>query len=917
MQISNIFYLILILFLLISLSPISNVRAQENGQITGSVIDESNAEPIIGANVVIAGTTLGASTDLDGKFSIKKVPFGSYELRVSMVGYTTKVISGINIQKDLSSNFDISLSSEALSVDEVVITADAVLSTESAMITERKKSTSIGDGISSQQIKRTPDATSAEVLKRMPSVSIVENKFLLVRGTSERYNMAMLNNTSIASGEPEKKSFAFDLFPTNLIENTIVTKSFTPDLPGDFSGGLLKINTVDFPSQFTLTLNGGRGYLNSTSESSFKTYVGGSKDFWGIDDGTRNLPSSFPSNLNKGTRTASDLTSLAKTLSNTWSPKYIIAPTNSNYSITFGDKYNLFDQELGFIFSASYKNNYENSNIIRNEYEASAEPRFSYNGSQSKYSVLWGGLANVSVKLFNQHKLSFKNTYNQTSDDEVIELSGIDRDAGSEIKQTALRFVSRSISSTQLFGEHTLPWLTGSNLEWRVFRSVSKREEPDYRRIIYAREIGSTDPYYAVIGSQVNLKNGGRYFSNLNDDARGAGVDISQMVGDTKIKFGGAYDEKSRDFTSRLIGVIANAAGNGFTDFSLYYLPIDSIFAPENFRRNGFSIQEYSSGFNNYQAGQKIRAAYGMIDLPLQQFKVRIIAGLRAEQSIQTIDTYNLTGTIPINYLKEFNDLLPSANIIYSPWSSTNVRVAYSQTVNRPELRELSPFPYYDFNTQTTLYGNGNLNRAIVRNYDIRFELFPGFGELASASFFYKSFTDAIEQIVSPGSALGAERTFSNAEKAKNYGIELELRKSLNFLGDVFSNFSINSNYSWIRSRVELGNGRSRPLQGQSNYTINLGLLFVEQNLGTSVNLSYNRFGERISEAATSYQEDVIEQPRDLVDLTLTQQAWQKFEVKLSAKDLLHQEQLFLQGDKVSRSTSKSTSYSIGIGFKY
>lgn len=891
--------------------------AQETGHLTGVVVDDATGETLIGANVLVVGTSLGAATGVNGSYAIRKIPAGEHDIRVSLLGYTSKLVSKALIQEGETLTLNVGLGAQAISVDEVVVTADAVLSSESAVIAERQRARSIGDGIGAEQIKRTADATSAEVLKRIPSVSIVDNKFLVVRGTSERYNSAMLNNTSVASGEPEKKSFAFDLFPTNLIETTVLTKSFTPDLPGDFSGGLLRINTVDFPTEFMLSLNGSRGYLNATSGSSFKTYPGGSKDRWGVDDGTRGLPASFPADLTKGTRTASELTSIAQSLSNNWSTRSVIAPTNSNYSLSLGDRYSIADQVVGFIFSASYRDSYENADIVRNEYESNDVPRFAYSGAASKYSVLWGGLANLSIRIFENHKISSKNTFNRASEDEVIDLSGIDNDGGTEIKQSALRFVTRSISSTQLFGEHAFPKLGATMLEWKLFRSISSREEPDYRRIIYAREIGSTDPYYAMIGGQVNLKNGGRYFSDLSDDARGAGIDLSHSVGVVRLKAGGAFDEKSRDFSSRLIGVVANASGNGFTDSYLYFLPMDSIFAPENFRRNGFSIQEYASGFNRYAAGQRVRAAYGMVEVPLSEYHIRVVAGLRLEQSLQTVRTRNLTGTTPVNIQKDYEDILPSINIIYSPWGWSNVRVAYSQTINRPELRELSPFPYYDFNTQTTLYGNGGLNRALVRNYDVRFEAFPGIGELVSVSLFYKSFTDAIEQIVNPGSALGAERTFRNAEMAKNYGVEIEARRSLGFLGSAFSNFSINTNYSWIRSRVELPDGRSRPLQGQSNYTLNVGLLFADPELGTSLNLLYNRFGERLSEAATSYQGDVVEAARDLLDVTLTQQVWTMFEVKVAARDLLHQEQRFMQGEKVSRSNSRAASYSIGLGFRY
>jgi TonB-dependent receptor len=593
--------------------------------------------------------------------------------------------------------------------------------------------------------------------------------------------------------------------------------------------------------------------------------------------------------------------------------------------ISVGDGARLFSQDVGFVTALSYKSSFENVAIERNEYEASGEPRFAYKGNEYTYSVLWGGLLNFSYKLSEFHKLSFKNTYSRTADDEITELSGAQfTDAGSQQYQTAFRFVSRSVYSGQLFGDHFFPSICGMQVQWRAFTSLSTRNEPDYRRVMYARELGSSDPFTAVLGFQANLKNGGRFYSDLTDKTKGIGLDVSLPLLEAKLKAGGLFEKKDRDFSSRLIGIIVNGRGNGFTESSLYALPLESIFAPENFRRNGFSIDEYQSGTNNYSAGQTLAASYVMLDVSLPMFgnDFRLVGGARLEHSTQTVNSLDVSGTKEINVELDNADVLPSVNLIYKLNGASNVRFAFSQTVNRPELRELAPFAYYDFNTQTSIRGNESLQRALIQNYDVRFEAFPEFGEMLSASFFYKKLTNAIEQVVVSGSALGSERTFANADQAKNYGFELETRFSLKHLGGYFSNFTLTANYSWIKSSVDVLSTettvarRDRPLQGQSPYMFNLGLLFVEPSLGTSVNLLYNTFGERIIEVATAYEEDVIEEPRDVIDITVAQTLFQQYELKVSVKDLLHQEQVFRQGDKKARSNSKSTALSIGISFK-
>ncbi|MFN3873797.1 MAG: TonB-dependent receptor domain-containing protein [Ignavibacterium sp.] len=898
--------------------------AQGKGTITGYVLDKETGEPIIGANVLIENTNIGAATDLEGKFLIENVNAGKYNIIISYISYSKLTIKDVVVTAGKSTDLRVALTSEAISVDEVVVIDKLDRSYENALINQRKKANSISDGISSEQIKKSNDASTSDALKRIPGVTLLDNKFIFVRGTSERYSNAQLNNTSLSSTEPEKKSFAFDLLPTNLLSNTIVVKSFTPDIAGDFAGGTVQINTIDFPDKLKINLSYSTSYTSNTSFKDFSTYSGGAS-FWGFDNGSRALPPSFPANLGTAGLTRTEINELAKTLNNVWAPESKRAPLNNNFSLSVGDGTTLLGQNFGFVAAFSFRNSYKNSDVERNEFEASGEPRFEFKGLQSTYSTMMGGMLNLSYKVSDLHKFSFKNTYSRSSDDEVSVLNGAQyTDAGKEQVQTALRFVERDVFSAQLNGEHYFPFINNLRFDWKTYFSESNRNEPDYRRVIYGRDIGTDDPFAAILGFQPNLKNGGRFYSNLFDKTRGAGIDLTLPTSYAKYKFGALYEEKKRDFTSRLISVIINASGNGFTDFSLLYLPLNEIFAPENFRRNGFSIEEYQNGSNNYFAKQDVFSSYGMIELPFYFFdqEFSFVGGARLENSLQQINSFDLSGQIPLtNQLKKV-DVLPSANLIFRISPITNLRLGYSQTVNRPELRELASFSYFDFATQTSVRGNPNLQRALIRNYDLRFEVFPGVGELLSASIFYKSISDAIEKVVVTGSALGSERTFTNSDKAKIYGFELEGRFTLGFLGSYFNNFSLNGNYSWIKSIVNVQGTETtipreeRPLQGQSPYVINFGLYFTEPNIGTMVGVLYNRIGERIVEVATAYEEDVTEQPRDLLDIVISQPFLENFEVKLGIKDILSQEQIFTQGNKKSRVNSSNTSISLGVSYK-
>ncbi len=899
--------------------------SQEKGSITGRIIDSKTGEGIIGANVLLEGTNLGAASDIEGNYLINNIPVGIYNLNITYISYSKTQIKSVEVISEKTIAINAALVPEAISVDEVVVIEKRDNSYESALLNQQKKYSSISDGISAEQIKRSTDATSSDALRRVTGVTLVDNKFIYVRGTSERYSNALLNNTNLPGTEPDKKSFAFDLIPTNLLENTVIVKSFTPDVPGDFSGGLVKLSTVDFPNKLTIRVNYSTSYNNNTSLKSFKTYRGGKKDWLGIDDGTRNLPLTFPSNLADGF-SSQQINDYAKTLNNNWAPKATKAPINNNFSISLGDGTTLIGQNFGFITSLSYKNNFNTSEIERNEFEANGERRFSYKGIQSTYSILWGGLFNLSYKISDMHKLSIKNTFTQTSDDEVAELNGAQySDAGSEIQQTALRFVSRSVFSSQLTGDHYFPQIGGLKIEWNASFAEAERNEPDYRRVLYSRELGSSEPFAALLGFQANLKNGGRFFSKMYEKTRSGRLDFILPLSFVRIKTGGLYENKTRDFNSRLIGVIVNASGNGFTDFDLLYQPLDKIFSPENFRKNGFSLSEYVNGTNNYLANQVVSAGYLMFEIPFEFLnrELTVIGGTRLENSNQTINSLDFSRQNKLNINLAKSDLLPSINLIYKLNEETNIRLAYSQTVNRPELRELAPFAYFDFSTQTSVRGNENLNRALIRNYDFRFEVYPSIGELLSASFFYKSLTDAIEQVVVTGSALGSERTFMNSDKAINYGFELEARFSLAYLADFLTDLALNGNYSWIKSEVTIRGTetslarKNRPLQGQSPYMINLGLTYINPTFGTLVSLLYNKIGERISEVATAYEEDVIEENRDLIDIVINQPITENIEMKFSVKDLLGNNQVYRQGDKIARSNSKNSVVSLGVSLKF
>lgn len=891
--------------------------AQKYGSISGKVIDLENGELITGANIILENTKLGASSDVEGKYSIKKIPDGTYTITASFVSYSTKKSEPIVVKAGEDLHIDITLSKKTITTDDVLITAQRNNQFETAILNQQKKSIQISDGISLEQIKKSTDVTTADALKRISGVTLFDNKFVYIRGTSERYSNAMLNNSSLASTEPDKKSFAFDLIPSGLIENTIIYKSYSPDNPGDFAGGLIKVNTVDFPEKSSLSFAYSAGYLSETTTKTFKTYSGGKYDMWGIDDGTRSLPDKFPVDLSLLDLRKDSLYASAKMLNNSWSTKDKKAPFNQSFGLSYGDFYDVMEQQFGIVASLTYRINHSASNIIRKEFYADETEKFNYSGQTSQRNILWGGILNLSTKIADFHKVSLKNQYTLNSDDEVTSLRGFQYDKSAEQITTALRFVSRSLFSSQLNGESAFPEIYGTKLFWRLAYSESKRDEPDYRRYTYTRTLGTEDPFYISLGPQTTLALGGRYFSVLKEYARTSAFDIQIPISDSKIKFGGLYENKARGFNSRLIGMTTQ----NFTDFKLYYYGIDSVFDDKNFKSKGFSIGEYVNGTNNYTVDQEVAAGYLMAEVPFEVFgsELKVIGGFRFENYVQRLNTMDYSNLYPLIVNQNYHNLLPSVNFIYKLNDKANLRLSYSKTVNRPEFREIAPFTYYDFQTQTSVSGNDSLKSADIQNFDFRVEIFPEIRELFSFSIFYKSLHNAIEKVVTSGGQEDS-RTFANSDKAINYGFELELRASMRYISEMLSNFYVSGNYTYVKSEIDevsSGSGKSkRPLQGQSPYVINLGLNYDNPEWGTNIALQYNKFGKRIIEVANFYKDDIMEEGRDVVDIVITQAISSLIELKFSAKDILGQDQEYTLGKNLLRANTKDPSITMGFTLK-
>lgn len=914
-------------FLILLLFSLSFILAQGKGKLTGKVIDSQTGEGLIGANVMVVGTTLGSSTDIDGVYLIKGLEPGKYTVKVSYISYQNYTVSNVKIEAGKETTINVELLPTTTEIKEVVVTAEALKSTETAILNIQKNSLSIVDGVSAELIKKNSSSDGTDILKRMTGVTIADGKYAYIRGVSDRYNSTMLNGANLPSTDPEKKSVSYDLFPSALIENVITNKTATADKRADFSGGLVQINTVEFPSKFFAEIGAGNSYNKISNLKDGLSYSGGKYDFLGFDDGTRKMPSAVPGNKVDQTLGKDRVQEIGRAFSNNWDTKKVKTALNTNLKLSMGNSLNIGEGILGFIGSLTYSNNTEVKDYDRNYYNYDG-PYYNYKGMDYNTKVMLGGLVNISYKFSPNHKISFKNIYNQNTDNYVITNKGNHYYVPEHREATTLQFLSRSLYSTQLVGEHVLNFWNNSTLSWNVNFSTSKRDEPDTRKYFYSRDLESSD---SELRFAMNQATDTRFFSELNDKIYGGSTDFTFKPFENpslpNFKLGFMFDHKTREYSPRVFGFDFNMQKTSIEKRdNIFKKPIQEIFTQENINPDFIYLTEVSNPTDRYSAKESVFGAYAMFNATLFEI-FKVTGGLRYEASNTDLSYINPNDySKMVNVTPKYNDILPSLNATVNLNQQINLRGAYGRTLARPELRELARSGYYDFLTDDYVFGNPDLKRTVIDNFDLRAEYYPSPMELFAVNFFYKNFDKPIEIIGT--NASGKTRTWKNADKAYTYGVEFELRKGLGFIYEGFNYLSFISNISLIKSEVDLGQAQvaqaeleqKRSLQGQANYILNMGLYYDDYESGLTASLVYNKVGEKILTVGVDKSGDIVEKPRDQFDFNISKKLFSNLNIKLSVKDILAQDQETIQktalyGDRTADKIKRASTFSVGLTY--
>ena len=890
-------FILILSFITLTLAS-KNIKAQ-TGSVSGIVTDAGNSEPLIGATVAVINTSIGTVTDFNGKYQFSGMKEGNYTLKISYIGYDSKEISGIEIKAGQNATADFSLTTQKENtLDVVVIKAELRKENIAATLLLRKNSAVVSDAISADMIKKSPDKNTSDVLKRVSGITIQENKFVVVRGMNDRYNEAMLNNALLPSTEPDRKTFSFDIFPSGVVDNITIIKSATPDLPGDFSGGLVQINTKDIPDENFLSLKIGEGYNSLTTFNNYFSYQGGKNDWLGLDDGIRHLPSGFPTTEEYLKMNGTDKLSWVKKLPNTWG---IIADSsaspNMNMQLVGGFALRKTKKtKFGGIVGITYNSSYRFTSYQRADYGSLITDTF-YNYMDSAYThnILSSALANFTCKLNPNNKIFFNNIYSINSNNQTVLRTGPNQAGGIKVKANSFYFASNQILNSQFGGEHYISKIK-LRIKWLGYKTKFTRDEPDYRRNTYFTSDEFT-PYSAQItyGTSTATNSGVRYFATVTDDTYGGNLDLNlsfQMFKRTQsFKAGVALFNEERNRDARIF-TTAVSNSDYFNSASVFYGQ-DSIYAPENYDlQTGFVMIEDNTATNHYDGSNQNLSSYLMLDNKLTKI-IRLVWGLRVENFHNLINTFDVINNLPYQRDTTYLDYLPSANLILSVLDNANVRMSFSRAVARPQFRELANQLFYDFLLNTTFNGNSGLVETHINNYELRWEHYFKSAQYYSASLFYKTFENPIEQtlLISGGDSRTVQ--FLNVPRATNIGVELEARKNFSFITPSLENLVAYANVSFIRSKVySLGTtsdtSANRPLQGQSPYIVNASLQYTEPKTHFGFSVLYNKIGRRIFLVGSAAEDAVWEEIHPALDLKVSKTFLKDGLIEFTWSDILH-----------------------------
>ncbi len=857
---------------------VSPLAAQSTGRVVGRVVDAEQGAPIAGAVVELVGLAAPrrTTTTIDGRYAFAEVPTGEVGVRVRMIGYGPKLVTGVKVPASGAVTQDISLNAETVQLEELNVTAAAERGSVADALNEQKNSVGVMNAVTAEQIAKSPDGDAAAAVQRVSGVTVQDGKYVFVRGLGERYTTTSLNGVRIPSPEPERKVVPLDMFPSGLLQSITTSKTFTPDLPGDFSGAQVNIKTREFPANRQFVLSTSTGYNSRATSKTILRAPNEGLEWLAFGSRDRRLPALVKAaGTFEPSPSQSQVNAIVGSFRNAWSAPTGSGLPNSSLSFSLGGNDPIIGQKIGYLFSGTYSYGQEIQDQQRRAY---AQPGSQagivseidrFEGATGRASVLLGGLVNLSTNIGSSTKISLNTSYNRTADNDARLETGESENLGGAFRINRLRYVERKVLSNQLQGEHRLG--AKHSVDWTVARSEVNRNEPDRSEIVYSLDTDPTGNRLPAAWFSASNEGAVRTFAALNEKNIEGQANYSLTIGKParphQLRFGGMYrsTERTADNDSYSIASTLPRAARELEPEAIFDGRFSGLGQPF------FRVTPLSAG-GSKPADDRLTAGYAMFQLYLTG-KLELLGGARVEHSEVTVLTQPTVGA-SVTTSPTYTDVLPSLALNYRINDNHTLRFAATQTLSRPEYRELAPVQYREVIGGENILGNAALKRALIQNYDARWEWYPNPAEVVSIGLFAKRFKDPIERVYQATSGTRVV-SFLNAEAGQNYGVEFEARKNLRFLAAKLINFSAHLNTTVMHSRIRIGEGIAsklndeRAMVGQAPYVINGGLTYTSTGGALSATMLYNVVGRRIVNSAEAPLPDVYEKARHLVDLSV------------------------------------------------
>ncbi len=917
-----------------SSAPAQQVDA-EPGFLEGRVVSAEDGSPQAGVRVFVSGTPQEVTTGEDGSFRFELQP-GEYAISVLASRFNTRTLDGIPVVAEQTTSQNLELTPAGSELPEFVVVVPYVAGSLASVLEERREEASVADYLGAEQISRAGDGDVASALRRVTGLTLVDGRFIFIRGLGERYSSTILNGADVPSPDPTRRVVPLDLFPTSIVESIQVQKSFTPEAVPDFGGGVVQIRTRSVPESNYLQVEIGGGYNTQTTFKDGLRYTGGDNDIFGFDDGTRAIPDLLDAATSDGLLVPfnpftgagfsdAELEAIGESLPNIYDVRPQTIEPNFEFGIAGGMVFDFGWLKLGGQAAVDLSNSWRTTSQIRRSFAAGSgddlEIRDDLVFDITERNVDLTGFASVGAELGEHHKLTANAILLRNTTDEAEVQEGTTFEFDTVTRITQIEFEERELQTYQFLGEHVFPWINSSTLNWQYTTATAGSDIPDFRSYRYEFD-PSTEQFLFASRADGNQRN----YSALDDSSQSFNVDLGLKVLDldnygVTIKTG--YSDIQKDRESRVRRFRFEIRGPLASNEELRANPsLEEILSPEFIDPDGFEVEDITSSSDTYTADLENTAFYYGLDVKLFGW-LRLYGGIREDDFLQeviTFDPFDVTDT-PVVSLIDTKDSLPSITATISfPWD-TEVRLGFAETVNRPQFRELTPADFIDPILDNLAIGNPDLLPASIKHYDFRIDKYFSESELISFGAFYKEFTAPIEAVIRPGA--NQLISFANAESAENFGFEFEFYKSFDFLGGFWEDFYASANFAYIESTVTIApqnasiqTNAERALQGQSPFVINAQLGYSNPDNGITATLLYNTAGERIVQVGTLGRPDIFEQPFNQLDFVVRYK-WKGWTYRLNLRNLLDDEVEFTQGPETTRLFTRGREFTLAALYRW